>query len=92
MRTVFKYEVPIDDHVTLSMPVGAELLCFANQRDVPTLWALVDPGAAMVERRFLLVGTGHPVGGEILRHVGTAQFRGGALVFHLFEILVGKGG
>lgn len=92
MKTVFKYEVPLYDHVTMKLPAGAELLHFGNQREVPMLWALVDPSAATVERNFRVAGTGHAVEEEIVRHIGSAQFGGGELVFHLFEILVGKGG
>lgn len=87
MRAVFKYEVPIDDHVTLRLPVGAELLHFGNQRDVPMLWALVDPEMPKTERKFRMAGTGHAIEEPNVRFVGTAQFSAGALVFHLFEVL-----
>lgn len=87
MRTVFKYEVPIDNHVTLTLPCVHELLHFGNQRDVPTLWALVDPESAPIQRHFRLAGTGHTIEEKNVRYVGTAQFAAGSLVFHLFEIL-----
>lgn len=90
MRTVHKYEVPINDLVTLTLPCVHELLHFGNQHDVPTLWALVDPESALMMRQFRLAGTGHIIREQNVRHVGTAQFGDVALVFHLFEILEGS--
>jgi hypothetical protein len=44
------------------MPKGAEILTvgFQNYREI-TIWALVDPDAEMIERFFMVRGTGHPV-------------------------------
>ena len=88
MNKVFKYPVKIEDHVTLEMPKGAKLLSFQCQYDQPCLWALVDPEAPLESRTFRFVGTGHPIEepAEKLSFVGTAQMRGGALIWHLFEI------
>lgn len=86
MLKVFKYAVPMIDEFTIGMPEGAQLLSFQEQHGDGQLWALVDPNAPTVERHFRLAGTGHPiVDPRALHFVGTAQFHGGALVFHLFE-------
>jgi len=61
MRQIFKYPVPVEDDIVMVLPVGAQLLNFGEQGDTPMLWALVDPGAATEERRFILRGTGHPI-------------------------------
>lgn len=87
MRTVFKYPVPFDDRFTLELPCVHELLHFDNQHEQPCLWALVDPESAPMKRSFRLAGTGHRIEETSLRFVGTAQFRSGSLVFHLFEVL-----
>lgn len=89
MLTVYKYETPLKDEFSLDLPMGAQILTFQSQRDAPCIWALVDPDAKTLKRRFRLVGTGHPIEQDAgaLRFVGTAQFRGGSLVFHLFEVL-----
>ena len=52
------------------------------------IWALVDPNAALVRRRFRCAGTGHFLTDAMssIDHVGTFLISQGALVFHLFEI------
>lgn len=89
MLKVYKYEVPFVDKFTLDLPMGAQCLSFQEQHGKATLWALVDPTAALIGRHFRLAGTGHQIehDGRDLRFIGTAQFHGGALVFHLFETL-----
>jgi len=89
MLTVYKYPVPLDDAFGLNLPIGARTLTFAAQGEIGCLWALVDPHAEAETRRFRLAGTGHAINvePERLAYVGTALFRGGALVFHLFEII-----
>ncbi len=89
MQKVFKYPVRVDDHLTIELPRGAELLSFQCQGEQPCLWALVDPKAEMVKRYFRFVGTGHPIEepSEVLRFIGTAQMQGGALIWHMFEVI-----
>jgi hypothetical protein len=89
MLTVYKYEIPLEDDFAIELPMGAKILTFQSQRDVPYVCALVDPAAPLFKRQFRLAGTGHPIEHDEknLRHVGTAQFRGDTLVFHLFEVL-----
>lgn len=90
MHKVFKYELPIQDYFELSLPKGAEILKVGVQYDQPYLWALVDPEARLSRlRRFRFAGTGHPIVEDIdqLVFYGTLQMHGGALIFHVFEIL-----
>lgn len=87
-RRIYKYEVRMVDRFTISLPAGAELLDVQNQFGTPQLWALVDPSASSSERTFRLAGTGHPIDeSDGLFYVGSFQMQGGALVFHLFEVL-----
>lgn len=83
---VFKYDVPLDDEVSINLPEGAQVLTFQAQREQPCIWALVDPSARPRPRRFRIAGTGHDIeNAHELRYVGSAQLHGGNLVFHLFE-------
>jgi len=88
-RAVWKYPIPKQREFVVSMPTGAQGLCVQVQLDSPCLWALVDTGAPLEERRFLLAGTGEDilVAPGLLRYIGTFQLRGGTLMFHLFEQL-----
>lgn len=91
MRTVYKYALPLDDLVTVELPGGAKILCVQAQRDVPTIWALVDTFNSPEPRTFRIAGTGHPIEDmHTDNYIGTFQMRGGSLVFHLFEIIERK--
>jgi hypothetical protein len=83
---VWKFPIPINDEFTLRMPRDAELLFVASQNEQGCLWARVitDYWVGVVDRRFLLRGTGHEVDRDC-KYVGSFMLRGGALVFHLFE-------
>lgn len=86
IKRVFKYEVPITDQFVIDMPEGGEILDVQVQRGVPSIWALVNDSEKVVERKFRLVGTGHPIITECpMIYVGTFQIEGGNLVFHLFD-------
>lgn len=89
MATVWKYRIPWEDEPAIQMPEGAQILDAQPQGifgDI-SIWAVVNPNAPMVERRFRLAGTGHPIYQHPfeLTHISTMQFQDGALVFHLFE-------
>lgn len=90
MLTVYKYQFKIDDDVRLMLPADARILHVAMQFEpgLPCVWVLLDPTAPIVERRFRLAGTGHPIEASIgsVTHHGTFLMAGGRLVFHLFEI------
>jgi hypothetical protein len=89
MKTIFKYEFNITDEFFLTLPKDAIVLTVQTQRNVPVLWALVDPEAPTENRYFALRGTGHNADdleeNKDAHYVGTFQMQGGALVFHLFE-------
>jgi len=90
MRVVHKFQVPVQDILSVEMPVGAKLLHFGAGGSQPGLhlWALVDPAAMTETRRFYIFGTGHAIyedDGNLL-FVGTAVDPAAPyLVWHLFE-------
>lgn len=88
MKRIWKYEIPIVDHVELRMPLGARLLHFGDQDGVLNLWALIDDEQATEVRLFAVIGTGSPISEDAmlhLAHVGTAIQPRTLLVWHLFE-------
>jgi hypothetical protein len=85
-RTIWKYVLDGDSPV-LEMPNGAQVVSFALQHDTPCLWAIVDPDAPRVGRRFRVVGTGWRFEWPMLLSVtyrGMVQAPNG-LVWHLLE-------
>lgn len=99
MRVTFKYPVPISaldslNSVAIDMPAGAEILSVAEQHSRLTLWAKVDPEAANIKRRLVVLGTGNAFDEDELRDafsceepffVGTALLHDGALVLHVYD-------
>lgn len=80
---IFRYEVPVDGQWHALKVDGAPLHVGCRKRGVVEFWApsggLNRPGV----RRFIVVGTGHPLPAGSLRYHGTAM--DGPLVWHLIE-------
>lgn len=88
MRTVWKYELPFEkgtNHV-IEVPGSSEFLCVQMQGETPCLWIEVNDRLPKNKHRFVWVGTGTEVPDDS-RYRGTVQVRGGAFVFHLYELL-----
>lgn len=89
MKIIYKYQLEVIDDLTISLPIGAEILTVQSQRDIPCIWALVDNDAIKENRKFKIIGTGNPIEDLSInnKYIGTFQLYEGSLVFHLFEIL-----
>jgi len=90
MMTIWKYNLGIQDYLEIDMPIGADILDMQMQHGIPTLWALVDPEAKEIKRKFIIRGTGHDIDGELYENmyfIGTFQMDDGNLIFHVFEVL-----
>lgn len=84
---IYKYPLSISDNFTIRMPIGAEILSFQNQFDIPTLWAAICPNSSLEDRKFSIVGTGDDIDMELVKKfIGTVQVMGGFFVWHLFEL------
>lgn len=84
MKVIWKFTLELEGYQDVEMPAGAEVLHVAAQDNTPCVWALVDPKALRVPRRFLLCVTGTSPNGEG-KHVGTFLLYGGAFVGHVFD-------
>ncbi len=84
-KTIWKFDLRIDDHQYIRMPDGALILKIAVQHGQTCLWAEVDPENPMVDRKFFVAGTGHPLDpSPQRRHLETLLI--GQFVWHVFEI------
>ena len=82
--TIWKFPLPVNGEVFVHMPEGAKVLTVASVNEAAFVWALVDASAPTVARRFVVRGTGHPLG-DVGDYIGTFMLASGALVFHVFE-------
>lgn len=87
-RQVWKFPLEVTDSQCIQMPTDAEILCVQMQAGQPCLWAQVDPQAEKGPRYIWIVGTGHELPDFVMRYIGTFQMHQGALVFHVFEVLL----
>lgn len=87
--SVYKYRLAVEDEQTIELPYNAKLLEVAEQHGEWCLWALVDPTAPTKPRTLRIAGTGHPIERNVFNyaHISTFMMRGGALVFHAFEVV-----
>jgi hypothetical protein len=90
---IYKYGVPVDDQVhEIELPSGDEPILHVGQQynDVGRVffwaWSDTEPDelADYEVRRFLVVGTGHPISRGVKRHIGSVQV--GPFVWHLLEV------
>lgn len=87
MKKIFKYPIQITDEQVVMMPAGAKILTVQNQKEIPCIWAIVDPAASLEKVKIRVHGTGHDIkDSERLEYIGTFQILCGGLVFHVFKI------
>ena len=85
MKKIYKYPIPIEDKITLTLPVNSDILTVQIQKGEPVVYALVGTVLKMErDRKLELYGTGMEVP-ENRIYIGTFQMLNGALVYHLFE-------
>ena len=82
MKTIYKYQLP--GVGALKLPLGAQILTVQLQNGSPTLWALVQPDNALVDRTISIVGTGSEVE-DNMKYICT--YMDGPFLWHAFEIL-----
>lgn len=84
MKTIYKYDILIQDSFSIWLPSGAEVLTVQVQAGKPVLWAIVDPAEPLSPHGFEMRGTGHPLG-EVGEYIATFQLPDMGLVFHVFH-------
>jgi len=83
---IFRYEIPVDDQWHTIALLGDPLAVGCRRLNVVEFWARwATDGSAGVDRRFMVIGTGHMAPNNAWRHWGTAIAPGGQLVWHLIE-------
>lgn len=86
---IWKYPLAlIDSPQLVEMPEGARILSVQEQQNRICVWALVDPEAKKVSRKFHIFGTGNQLdasGVEWFQFLGTVVMSLGVFVWHVFE-------
>lgn len=88
MKTIHKYEMKLYNMTQyVELPENAVVLSVGVQRNKPVIWAMVNHGAPMEQRKFWLLETGAMFENTPGRFIGTIQLNDEAnpYVLHLFE-------
>lgn len=90
MRTIYKYPLELGNCI-VNIPVGSRILSVGSQRGTVCLWAEVDKISpytgkepALIERKFCVIGTGHPLPNNLI-YIDTVVME--PFVWHVYEIL-----
>lgn len=86
MSRIYEYQLEPRMVAAITVPKHARVLTVQMRRDVPCMWVLADPNAELIQRQFLIAGTGFDLPPSMWRqwtYHGT--FQTGELVLHVFE-------
>jgi hypothetical protein len=86
MKQIWKFPLRLSggEQLVRTMPADAVPVRFAMQGETPTLWCIVEPENSMIDRHFVVLGTGHPIPNGS-RYLGSCDH--GDFVWHAFELL-----
>jgi hypothetical protein len=84
MKRIWKYPFEIDNEITVQMPAEAQIVRIECQGGIPCIWALVDPIAPTIMRKFYIFKTGFEIPDGYLHW---ASFEKGIFVWHVFEAM-----
>lgn len=88
MRTVYRYNVPVDDEEHDVDLTGPLLLVHSREHGIVEFWASADTTTTPVTHRFLVTGTGRYVPDRAVYRGGTVDGTDALLIWHLWEIPV----
>lgn len=88
-KVIFKYQMPVLERFSMSLPKGAEIIRMEDQGGMFWLWAVVDTNAPMEERHFHAYKTGAAMDADAnLKYVGfCAVFVQMELGLYIFEVM-----
>ena len=78
-KTIFKYQMPVQEQFSLNLPRGAEILRVADQGGMFWLWALVDIREPDEIRQFRAFKCGAPIPDYV--DLETLEYLGWAAIF-----------
>ena len=96
MKTIYKYETPLQKRFILLLPKNARVLTVQTQvveveglydkQERPFIWAIIDTKEPLLGREFSMIGTGHDLETYATqeKYIGTFQIKKYGFVFHVF--------
>ena len=93
MRAIYRQPIEVTDLQTITGPGARKVLSVEDRRGVPEVWYTVDTEAPEQDILVWVVGTGHPIPEECLKHghyVGHFLAVGGTFVGHVYATVNGE--
>jgi len=88
MKTIYKYELKIQDKQFIEVTGFNGILKVAEQNGVLCIWCLINKkDESVCQREINIVGTGNPIHDEIMIHQGSyfdSVLMSNGLVWHIF--------
>jgi len=84
MRKIYKYPLEIVDEQLVKLPEDSIILTVRVQRNKVYLWVEVDTTKPLLERIIYTRGTGQPVDDVHGVYLGTYEYFGGELIYHVY--------
>uniref|UniRef100_A0AB39CEK9 DUF7352 domain-containing protein n=1 Tax=Pseudomonas phage HRDY3 TaxID=3236930 RepID=A0AB39CEK9_9VIRU len=86
-----KFHLGITDHQTLEIPAPANIRSVIMQPDAfnhenVVLYAEMEKGAEILERKIRMYGTGHEMDDVVGNFIGTVSTEGGQLIWHVYDV------
>ena len=90
MRTIYRYELMLEDEQEVPIPFCHQILSVAKHREHSSrleLWAIVETDTPTTTKKISIRGTGHPMRCNEGLFLGTVQTHDGMFVWHVFETI-----
>lgn len=86
MNKIFKYPLKTKRQQVITLPIGAKILSIQNQKDIATMWALVDTEAPVEDITIETYGTGE----QLPDYISMVDYMGSRVsdqfVWHYFKV------
>lgn len=83
---IYKYKIKVTDEQQIKMPIGAKILCCAEQSNELFIWAIVNMKADTTDYGIRIFGTGQDFpDNNSLSYISTVQTVEG-FMWHVFEV------
>lgn len=84
-KIIYKYPLEFTYPQTIKLPSSAKILYVDSQRNIPTIWAIIDTDdKSTIEVDVYIIGTGQTFDASNKLYIGSCMTENGLFVWHIF--------
>lgn len=83
-KVIYKYQIPVSEHFTMSLPKGAEIIRLHGENGLLWLWAIVDTDQDDEKRKF----HAFKCGGSGMNELSNLKYIGCAAIYIQAELML----